>query len=266
MNIITDTKGLNYDYLKNKKDTIMKEPKLRTVEKYHPPYPLNDFPDGFYVGLGREIVYLLATRATPRLEGPDWEEIFTRLIGGRWKPSNVGLDDVSLEQTAWSAKTVKNANPAKAKKVRLISGRNAPQYSFEADDIFKKNPQEIGDMVLSIWNARVSGIRSKYEHLRTVVLIKSYDLLELAVFEFDTLLYPSEKFEWRWNRNKNLEGIDKENRAHCFTWQPHGSQFTIVENVPKERLAIQIQKPPALKQEDVLKALEFDPSWVKILK
>lgn len=77
----------------------MQSPKLRTVEKYAPPFPLNKFPKEFPYLLGREIVYLLATRVTPRLEGPDWEEIFARLIGGRWKPSNVGLDDVLLEQT-----------------------------------------------------------------------------------------------------------------------------------------------------------------------
>jgi len=95
----------------------MKSPKLRTVEKYEPPYPLNNFPKDFANKLGREIIYLLATRVTPRLEGSDWEEIFTRLIDGRWKPSNVGLDDVLLEQTAWSAKTVKNNTPSKAKKL-----------------------------------------------------------------------------------------------------------------------------------------------------
>lgn len=244
----------------------MKEPKLRTVERYRPPYPLNDFPADFYLGLGREIVYLLATRVTSRLEGSDWEEVFARIIGGRWKPTNVGLDDVLLERTAWSAKTVKSTNPSKAKKVRLISGRNAPQYSYDADNIFREKPLEIGEKVLSIWNSRVSAVRAKYEHLRTVVLIKSDDLLELAAFEFDTLRYPTEEFEWRWNQNKNLEGFDKKSGEHRFTWQPHGSQFTIVENVPKNRLAIRIQRAPTLKQEDVLKAVNFDPSWIQILK
>lgn len=108
----------------------MQEPKLRTVEKYKPPYPLNQFPADFAINLGREVVYLLATREAPRIEGSDWEEIFARLIGGRWKPSNIGLDDVLLEQTVWSAKTVKNDNPAKARLIRLISGRNSPVYSY----------------------------------------------------------------------------------------------------------------------------------------
>ena len=149
----------------------MRRPKLRTVEKYDPPYPLNKFPGDFHLGLGREIIYLLATRVTPRFEGADWEEVFTRLIGGRWKPSNVGLDDVLLEQTAWSAKTVKAATPSTCKRVRLISGRNSPTYSYDAEEIRGADPSEIGEMVVEIWNERVSAVRSKYKHLRTVVLL-----------------------------------------------------------------------------------------------
>ncbi|MEQ1667432.1 MAG: hypothetical protein ABL868_03160 [Sulfuriferula sp.] len=85
---------------------------------------MNDFPSDVPLILAKEIVYLLATRVIPSLEGSDWEQIFARLIGARWKPSNVGLDDVVLEQTAWGAKTVKASSPGLAKKVRLISGRN----------------------------------------------------------------------------------------------------------------------------------------------
>jgi hypothetical protein len=63
--------------------------------------------------------------------GEDWEEIFARLVGAKWTPSNVGLDDVIYQQCAWGCKTVKNAHPAKTKRVRLISGRNSPAYSFD---------------------------------------------------------------------------------------------------------------------------------------
>ncbi len=244
----------------------MKRPKLRTVEKYDPPFLLNRFPSGFPVGLGKEIVYLLATRNTPRLEGSDWEEVFARLIGGRWKPSNVGLDDVLLEQTAWSAKTVKHANPSQCRKVRLISGRNSPAYSYEEDKILKSNPSKIGKMILSIWNERVTAVRSKYSHLRSVVLVKAEDLLELAVFEFDTITYDDTNFLWCWNKNKNLIGRDKNTNEHKFTWQPSGSQFTIIEDVPQDRLAIRIKQPPSLKREDILQTLKFDSSWVKIIK
>lgn len=243
----------------------MKSPKLRTVVKYQPPYPLNQFPPSLPIGLGREIIYLLATRITPRVEGSDWEEIFTRLIGGRWKPTNVGLDDVLLEQTAWSAKTVKSTTPSKAKKVRLISGRNSPTYSYDVDEIRAADPNKVGEMVLNIWNERVSSVRAKYNHLRTVVLVKSDDLLELAVFEFDTDLYIPSQFEWRWNKNMNLEGYHRTTGYHRFTWQPHGSQFTIIEDIPEDRLAIRLKCPPPLDRDDVLATIKFDDSWVEII-
>ncbi len=243
----------------------MKRPKLRTVEKYEPPFPLNEFPSDFSLNLGREITYLLVTRQTPRLEGTDWEEIFARCIYGRWKPSNVGLDDVLLEQTAWSAKTVKAKSPAQAKKVRLISGRNSPSFSFDSDVSRNQDPNEVGKMVISIWNERVAAIRAKYQHLRTVVLIKSYDLLELAAFEHDTDLVEADSVEWSWNKNNNLVGHSKATKEHRYTWQPHGSQFTIVEQVPDNRLAIGLRLPPPLDRDSALETIGFDPSWITLL-
>ena len=241
-------------------------PKLRTVEKYKPPYPLNVFPKRFALDLGRETVYLLASRGdTARIEGSDWEEIFARLIGAQWKPSNVGLDDVILEQTAWGAKTVKNRKPSTVSKVRLISGRNSPIYSFGDKEISECDPTELGGKVLSIWNERVAGIRKLYQHVRTIVLVKSDDLLELAAFEFETVMYPTDQYWWQWNERNNLEGFSKANNNHLFTWQPHGSQFTIIEDVPPNRLAIKIQKPPQIERNDVLKSINFDDSWVQIL-
>lgn len=244
---------------------MKKRPKLRTVDKYQPPYPLNKFPSNFALQVGKEIIYLLATRNSPRFEGSDWEESFARAIGGRWKPSNVGLDDVLLEQTAWSAKTVKNTCPSKAKKVRLISGRNSPSYSYDADVIRKSDPTDIGTMVLGIWNERVAAIRAKYQHLRTVVLVKSDDLLEVAVFEFDTILYDISAYKWSWNIKHNLEGREMSSGEHRFTWQPHGAQFTIIEEIPKNRLALRLKQPPALQPDAVLSTIGFDPSWVIII-
>jgi hypothetical protein len=245
---------------------MMKSPRLRNVEKYKPPDPLNKFPKNFAVDLGRETVYLLASRGKKaRLEGSDWEEIFARLVGAQWKPSNVGLDDIVLEQTAWGAKTVKNRRPSAVSKIRLISGRNSPVYSFGDKEVSECDPDELGKKVLAIWNERVASIRKLYRHVRTVVLIKSNDLLELAAFEFDTIIYSHDQFWWQWNERNNLEGFNKSADQHIFTWQPHGSQFTIIENVPEERLAIRIKQPPQLDRNAVLKSINFDESWVEIL-
>lgn len=238
-----------------------KSPRLRTVDKVKPPYPLNQFPSNFGYKLGREIVYLLATKSRADLEGPEWEQIFANCIGATWKPSNVGLDDVVLGVCAWGAKTVKGSNPHNTQKVRLISGRNSPAYSFGQTELGAK-AQIIGEQVLEIWNARVEAIRSKFSHLRTVVLIKSNDLTKLAVFEIETVLYPIDRYTWSRNPRGNLEGYDMTTGVHRFTWQPHGSQFTIIEEVPRDCLLIKVKSPPKLDKDAVLKAAQFDDSWI----
>lgn len=245
---------------------MSKKPRLRTVEKSLPPFSLNKFPKDFPFILGKEIVYLLASKGKPILEGPEWEAIFATCIGAEWKPSNVGLDDVILGNTAWGAKTVKASNPKTQKKVRLISGRNSPVYSFGEKIDTSSDPNALGESVLEIWNERVSSIREKFQNLRTVVLVKSNDLTEVVVFEFDTIRYDPELFVWEWNKNGNLVGIEKSSTEHRFTWQPHGSQFTIIEEIPEDSLLIKIKEPEQLNKEEVLTALGFDKTWVTVSK
>lgn len=241
-------------------------PRLRTVNKSAPAYKLNQFPKDLPYIIGREIVYLLASKGKPNLVGSEWEEIFSKSIGATWKDSNVGLDDVRLGNTAWGAKTVKATNPSTAKKVRLISGRNSIVYSFGSNVDTSVDANLPGEQVLSIWNDRVSAIRERFDHLRTIVLIKSNDLSEVVVFEFETTRYDPELFYWKWNKEKNLEGFSKGFNEHFFTWQPHGSQFTIHEKVPANSVHIKIRKPEALDKEKTLLALGFDKSWVTITK
>jgi len=243
-----------------------KKPKLRTVEKSIPPFPLNEFPKNFPFSLGKELVYLLASKGKPILEGAEFEAIFANCIGAEWKPSNVGLDDIILGNTAWGAKTVKATNPTTQKKVRLISGRNSPVYSFGETIDIKADPNLVGLSILEIWNERVSAIREKFQNLRTVVLVKSNDLTEVVIFEFDTIRYDPELFIWEWNKNGNLRGIEKSTTEHRFTWQPHGSQFTIVEDIPQNSLVIKIKEPETLNKEDILNALGFNKSWISISK
>lgn len=241
-------------------------PKLRGVDKYKPDYALGQFPAGFAMELGKELIYLLATRNPPTLEGSDWEQIFARCIGAQWTPSNVGLDDVQLHQMAWSAKTVKNKNPFKVKHIRLISGRNSPDYSFDIENVHTEDPNQLGEMILGIWNARITDVRKKFATTRTVVLIKGDDLSSVSVFEEEAFKYLPEEYEWEWNQRGNLEGYIKGSDVKRFTWQPHGSQFTITTNVPDNRLKLRIKQPPLLDREEVLSQLKFDPSWIEIVK
>ena len=245
-----------------------KTPRLRTVDKSSPPYSLNKFGKEFPYILGREVVYLLASKGKGVLEGAEWEEIFAHCIGAAWKPSNIGLDDVVLGNTAWGAKTVKSGvkDFQNLHKVRLISGRNSPVYSYGGAIDTSADPNLIGGQVLEIWNERVSSVREKYKNLRTVVLVKSDDLSQLAVFEFDTIRYDAELFDFRWNERGNLEGFNKSTKRKQFVWQPHGSQFTIIEEVPNNTLILKLKQPEPLNKDEVLKTIGFEKSWVTVEK
>lgn len=244
----------------------MREPRLRTVNKAVAPFDLNKFPSKFIDTLAKEIVYMQATKSSMSLEGNEWEQIFAECVRAEWKPSNVGLDDVVLDNCCWGAKTVFGAtNIEKQKTVRLISGRNSPTYSYGVDSITSEDPNEIGKLVLDIWNERVSAVRQIYKFVRTVVLVKSKDYKDFLVFEFDTIRYAPELYYFEWNPRMNLEGYEKSTGKHKFTWQPSGSQFTIIEDIPDKRLHISIRKPEKVDKETILKAVNFDDSWYQIV-
>lgn len=238
-------------------------PRLRTADRIPPPYPLGQFPPGFGQAVGRQIIVGLATRPTPTIKGEDWERVFARAIGAEWAPSNVGLDDVVLGNCAWGAKTVLSNRPWESNTVRLISGRNSPVYSYGGDISTDSSPDEVGEQVLEIWNARVESVRAKHAHVRTVVLLKGPGLLELGIFEVETLRYDPEVYTWSWNQNGNLVGHRDD--EHHFTWQPHGSQFTIIQRIPENRLKLRLRKPDRITEEDILAAVGYDDSWVEIV-
>ncbi|MDD2550545.1 MAG: hypothetical protein PHD00_10680 [Bacteroidales bacterium] len=96
------------------------------------------------------------------------------------------------------------------------------------------------------------------------MLVKSNNLSQVAVFEFDTIRYESELFDFEWNKNGNLEGYIKGTKNKQFVWQPHGSQFTIIEKVPKETLILKIKQPERLDKKKILNAIGFDKTWVTI--
>ena len=243
------------------------EPKLRNVNKAIAPYALNKFPDSFVEAFAREVVYMEATKKTMSLEGKEWEQIFAKCINAKWTPSNVGLDDIKLENCCWSAKTVSAGckNIANQKTVRLISGRNSTFFSYGVEQGSKEAPDRIGEMILGIWNERVSGIRQIFKFARTVVLVKAKDFRDYLIFETDTVRYEPELYVFSWNKNGNLEGWEKVSGEHKFTWQPSGSQFTVIEKIPEDRIHIQIKEIKKIDPETVLQAISYDKSWYKII-
>ncbi|MDY2951109.1 MAG: hypothetical protein SOT04_03625, partial [Eubacteriales bacterium] len=128
------------------------------------------------------------------------------------------------------------------------------------------DPNHIGKMVLDIWNERVSGVRQIFKFVRTVVLVKSKDFSDFLIFETDTIRYDPELYYFVWNRRGNLEGYLKSDHIHKFTWQPHGSQFTIIEQIPENRLHVQIKKPITVDKSVILKSVGYSKDWIHILE
>lgn len=245
----------------------MEKPRLRDSKKLkaHEPYPLNEIPEKLITDIGAYFVYLIYV-GRKDLSGSDWGDAFAKAVGGVHLDSPAGIADVVLnENIAWSMKTVKNKNPLTCKTVRLISGRCSPDYSYGITDPHK-DIQKTGQAVLEIWNERVNIARDNYSNVRTSVLIRSEDLLSYAVYESENERYRTSDYVWEVNSNGNLIGKDKLTEETHFTWQPHGSQFTIHEKVPSGALKFTIKQPPVVTQKSILEAIKFDESWVKIVK
>ena len=242
----------------------MPGPKLRTGGVKEP-YPLGAFPKGFVHTVAGELSVAMAVGRT-EIEGKDWEQIFAKAINAEWHPSVIGLDDILVPalSAAWGAKTIKHNKPFSAKKIRLISGRNSPAYSYAVTDVRAMNPDELGSLIVEIWNERVAALYQKYKTLRTVVLIKGPNLKKVSIFEKPTIRYNPKEFSWSWNKTGNLVATDDEGEGK-FTWQPHGSQFTIHETVPDYALNIEINPPTGISTEEILKNIGFNESCYRII-
>lgn len=149
-------------------------------------------------------------------------------------------------------------------RISLISGRCSPDYSYGIN-----NPHEdieaTGCAVLNIWNERVNIAQDYYNPLRTSILVRSEDMLSFTLFEEENHRYAASSFRWEENKDNNLEGFDLETGEKRFTWQPHGSQFTIHTKVPTNAVKFKIKQPPKLDIEDTLKQINFSDDWVEIL-
>lgn len=225
-------------------------------------YPLNIFPEEIINKIGAYLVYLIYI-GRKDISGSDWGDAFADAINGKHLDSPVGIADVVLGKNCWSMKTVKAKAPFSSTSVRLISGRCSPDYSYGITDPHK-DVQKTGEAVLNIWNERINIATDRYSSVRTAILVRSYDLLSYRLFEEETQRYRTTDYHWEVNSNGNLIGLNRTGRI-CFTWQPHGSQFTIHTEVPVETAKFRIKQPPMVKKEDVLESIHFDESWITIL-
>lgn len=212
--------------------------------------------------ISKWVVYNFAVGKSD-ISGEDWGDIFAKAVDGEHLSSPVGLADVVLEGQAWSVKSVKHSKPHDCKKVRVISGRNSPDYSYGIQNPHD-DPQRTGTAVLGIWNERVNIALDKFDSLRTVIFIREANSLKFTLFELETHRFPTNEYVWRVNKNGNLEGFDKTTDEHRFTWQPHGSQFTIVYNVPASSLRFKVRRPHVLDFDKTMEQIGFNDSWITI--
>ena len=225
---------------------------------------MGDIPEGVLVGIARQVVHRLAVGHAD-IDGDDFGTIFAEAIGGGTHlPSPIGLADVLWNGCAWSCKTVKANRPFATPRVRLISGRNSPDYSHGISNP-RDDPALTGRAVLSIWNSRVSQAMNECEDLRVVILVRNVASKEFLVFEETPQRFVPDDYEWQFNRNNNLEGRDKVSKVHRFTWQPHGSQFTIIRDVPGSARKFSIDRNvPLVSPNAILASIQFEESWVNI--
>ncbi|MDR0426346.1 MAG: hypothetical protein LBH24_04150 [Clostridiales bacterium] len=243
----------------------MQRPKLRDNRGREPfeLYPLGQIPQEIIYGIGKWVTYYFAV-GKPDINGEDWGDVFAKSIEGEHLGKPLGLADVVYEGMAWSAKSVKLEKPHIVTKARVISGRCSPDYSYGISNPHE-DVQQTGTAVLSIYNERINIAKDKYEPLRTIVLIRNFNTLEFTLFEHDTARYVTSEYVWNENKNGNIEGHDAATNKHCFTWQPHGSQFTVLYDIPAYACRFRVRRPPILDFNKTMNQIGFDESWVTIL-
>lgn len=243
----------------------MKRPRLRDSNKIFNQelFPLNEIPREIVTKIAARFVYLICIGRRD-ISGDDWGDSFAKAIGGVHLASPIGIADVVLGKSAWSMKTVKNNKPFVCKNVRLISGRCSPDYSYGITDPHK-DVQETGRAVLGIWNERVNIACDNYSNVRTMILIRSNDLLSYCLYEEENHRFVTNNYVWEVNKNGNLIGKNILTGDPAFVWQPHGSQFTILEKVPQSAIKFKIKNPPKITQEEILKTIDFDEKWVEFI-
>lgn len=226
------------------------------------PYPLGEIPHSIVVSLGKQIVHRLAVGVAD-ITGDDFGGIFANAIGGHHRGQPLGIADVTWNDCAWSVKTVKANRPFVQPSVRLISGRNSPVYSSGIQDFFA-DIQATGSAVLNVWNARVNESLSQHEDLRIFVMVRNLSALEFTLFEFEAVRFIPANYQWQVNERNNFEGIDRVTGAHVFTWQPHGSQFTVLHHIPPSAYRFRIRKMPiTLEERHVLQLVNFRDDWIE---
>jgi hypothetical protein len=244
---------------------MQQRPKLRDNKGKGPYelYPLGQIPDEVIYAIGKWMAYHF-TVGKSDIDGRDWGDVFAKAINGSHMNRPIGLADVVYEGMAWSVKSVKHKYPLSVERIRVISGRCSPSYSYGISDP-RQDVQKTGEAVLGIWNERINIAKEKYEPLRTSILVRNSNTLEFLIFENEAERFIANNYAWKENQNGNLEGYELLSNKHIFTWQPHGAQFTILYDIPASAKKFKVKRPSVLDFEKIMENIGFDSTWVAVL-
>ncbi len=104
-----------------------------------------------------------------------------------------------------------------------------------------------------------------HEDLRIAVLIRNVEARRFSLFEEEVQRFSPVDFAWSFNSRNNLEGHDKVTGEHRFTWQPHGSQFTVIRDVPGSARKFSIKPDiPIMESAEVLAWANYQDDWIDI--
>lgn len=238
-------------------------PRLRgNAPRRSGPYPLGEIPRETALAVGKQLVHRLAIGHTD-ITGDDFGEIFACAVGGEHRNKPVGVADVVVNESAWSVKTLKGTSPFTMATLRLISGRNSPDFSHGISDP-REDVAATGEAVLSIWNARIDESLSEHSELRVVVLVRNMSAQEFVMFEDELTRFIPGNYRWEVNPQNNLVAFERNTNRHAFTWQPHGSQFTIHRTVPAAARKFKIARAvPVIEFDHVLRSAGYQDDWIE---
>ena len=240
----------------------MRTVKLRDGIESHQPYPIGEFTREIVQSICERIVFLKATGKLD-LSGEEFSSMFAAASGGQYLGKPIGIADVVRGRCCWSVKTVKQKQPHSVQSVRIISGRNSPIYSSGISDPLS-DVRLTGQSVLDIYNNRVHKAKRDYEDIRLVVFVRNMVAQEFTLFERPIYPLVVNRYRWEVNSRGNLIGFDDDTQV--FTWQPHGSQFTIHEPIPHGAIRFRIaHEPEVIQMNKVLLDVGFKPDWVEFL-
>ena len=110
-----------------------------------------------------------------------------------------------------------------------------------------------------IWNQRVNESLDGHDELRLTVPVRQMEAQRFLLFEDEISRFPADNCRRQVNDRGNLQGVETATGRHCFTWQPHGSQLTVIRQVPGAAVRFTINRAvPQVSPEHVMRLVRYN--------